>query len=255
MKCESVREKLTAYLDGDLEGDRASAIRGHLRSCDACRAMSNDEAALRDGLRSLPPLYPPASLWAGVQARLAAEEVKDAERSGWARAFAWLKVRARQLAIGGVAVAAAITLIALKLQRDGEPSVANVEPTKLPVPEIKSDHNDQVAQPEPPRTGTCDPTPADDGDVTAVLAAEPTKVTECYAQTAHELLELAKQARGTWPADRQRDFDIEVASLQKSVAAAGEEPLRQRAYRKLIRFVQRAVLRDDVALANLEGVQ
>ena len=258
MKCESIRTKLTAYLDGELEGERASAIRGHLRSCEACRAVANNEAALRDGLRALPPLDPPATLWAGVQARLAAEEVKDSERSGWARAVAWLKPRMPQLAIGGVALAAALTLIALKLQRHEDGPVATqtpVAPIKVPGPVITPDNNVQVAPPEPPRTGTCDPTPADDGDVSAALAAEPMKLTECYAQTARQLLEVAKQARGSWSADRQRDFNAEVASLEKSVAVASDEPSRQREYRKLIRFVQRAVLRDDVAVANLEAVQ
>src|SRR5688572_12533357 len=102
MKCESVREKLTAYLDGELEGERGSAVRGHLRGCDACRQIAADEAALRDGLRALPPLDPPASLWAGVQARLAAEEVKDAERPAWGRALAWLRPRAPQLGFATV---------------------------------------------------------------------------------------------------------------------------------------------------------
>src|SRR6185312_11273287 len=80
MTCDKTREQLTAYLDGELEGDRGTAVRGHLRTCDACRAMASDEAALRDGLRSLPPVDPPASLWANVQARLAQEEVAESER-------------------------------------------------------------------------------------------------------------------------------------------------------------------------------
>src|SRR5438067_6919520 len=79
MTCNDMRAKLTAYLDGELEDDRGSAVRGHLRGCQACRDAARDEAALRDGLRALPPVDPPASLWAGVQARLARAEVADAE--------------------------------------------------------------------------------------------------------------------------------------------------------------------------------
>ena len=105
MKCDSVRAKLTAYLDGELEGERGSAVRGHLRSCDACRQVAADEAALRDGLRALPPVDPPPSLWAGVQQRLAAAEVADAERPAWRRALAWLSPRAPQI---GLATAALI---------------------------------------------------------------------------------------------------------------------------------------------------
>jgi anti-sigma factor RsiW len=66
MKCSDARSQLTAYLDGELEGDRGSAVRGHLRGCGACRSAAAEEAALRDELRALPPLDPPASLWAGV---------------------------------------------------------------------------------------------------------------------------------------------------------------------------------------------
>jgi hypothetical protein len=244
MKCESVREKLTAYLDGELEGERGSAVRGHLRSCDACRAIASDEAALRDGLRSLPPLDPPPSMWAGVQQRLAAEEIKDAERPAWGRALAWLRPHAPHFAFGGVAVGAAIVLIAMRMQRDDEPT--------KPAPIV--DVRPQKAAPERVDSPDCTLT-GDGGDVTQVLAAEPAKVTACYAQTARELLELAAEARGEWPADRQQDFDLQLASLEQRVVQATEERPRQNAYRKLIRYLQRAVVRDDVALANIGGVQ
>src|SRR5688572_16609012 len=108
MKCESIRTQLTAYLDGELEGERGSAVRGHLRGCDACRQAASDEAALRDGLRALPPLDPPASLWAGVQRQLAAAEVKDAERPAWRRVLARWALRAPQIGFGGAVIAAAI---------------------------------------------------------------------------------------------------------------------------------------------------
>ncbi|HEY5927437.1 MAG TPA: zf-HC2 domain-containing protein [Kofleriaceae bacterium] len=249
MSCESVREKLTAYLDGELEGERGSAVRGHLRGCDACRQIAADEAALRDGLRSLPPLDPPASLWAGVQSRLAAEEVKDAERPAWGRALTWLRPRALHIGFATVALGAAIVLLVMKLQRDDEQQVAVKPPIQVPVPEIASNN------PEPPRAGQCNTTPSDDKDVSAAIAAEPAAITACYAQTVSELIEVAKEARGEWPADRQRDFDIELEALQEKVVRATDERPRQQAYRKMIRYLQRAVVRDDVALANLGGQQ
>ncbi|MDQ3369844.1 MAG: zf-HC2 domain-containing protein, partial [Myxococcota bacterium] len=78
MKCDDVRPRLTAYLDGELEGDRGTVVRGHLRSCEACRQVASDEAALRDGLRALPTLDPPPAMWATIQAQLAASEVAEA---------------------------------------------------------------------------------------------------------------------------------------------------------------------------------
>src|SRR5689334_15117379 len=114
MKCESVREQLTAYLEGDLSDDRGSAVRGHLRGCDACRDVATNEAALRDGLRSLPPVDPPASLWAGVQARLAAAEVADAQKPAWRRAVTRWMPKAPQLAFGSLAVAAAVIFLVVR---------------------------------------------------------------------------------------------------------------------------------------------
>jgi anti-sigma factor RsiW len=242
MKCESVREKLTAYLDGELEGERGSAVRGHLRGCEACRQIASDEAALRDGLRALPTLDPPPSLWAGVQARLAAAEVADSERPAWRRALGWLRSHAPQLGLASAALAAAAVLLVVRMQRDDDTQTRQGEtgPIAMPVPEIKPS---QQAQPAPP------PTTAD-ADVTAALAAEPAQVTETYAQTARELIELAKEARVQWSDDRKRDFDGQLAALQKKIASAGEERPRRDAYRKLIRYLQHAVIDDDVALAS-----
>jgi hypothetical protein len=243
MKCESVREKLTAYLDGELEGERGSAVRGHLRGCAECRQVASDEAALRDGLRALPTLDPPPSLWAGVQARLAAAEVADSERPAWRRALGWLRSHAPQLGFASAAICAAIVLLVVRMQRDadtqstkqGEPS-----PIAMPSPEIRS--SAQPVQPAAPATA--------DDDVTAALAAEPARVTETYAATARELIEVAKQARAQWSDDRKRDFDGQLAALQKKVAQAADERPRRDAYRKLIRYLQRTVIDDDVALAS-----
>jgi hypothetical protein len=247
MKCETVREKLTAYLDGDLEDERGGAVRGHLRSCEACQAIAHDEAALRDGLRSLPTLDPPPSLWEGVQKRLAAEEARDAEHPAWRRAFAWLRPRAAQLGLAGAALTAAVTLLVVRMQRDDAPVVSQLPPGPAQVAVVPP-------SPAPEQHGTCNLTPAD-GDVTAALAAEPARITECYAQTTRELLELANDARGQWTDERKHEFEAELTKLQQKVALATDERPRRDAYRKLIRYLQRAVIQEDVALANIGGAQ
>jgi hypothetical protein len=247
MRCESVREQLTAYLDGDLNDTRGSAVRGHLRGCEACRQVATDEAALRDGLRALPPLDPPPSLWAGVQQRLAAAEVADAEQSAWRRALARWMPRAPQIGLASAAVAAAVILLAVRMQRDD-----------APVQETASTENDPVAV----RPDRVEPAPAprpapisDEDDVTASLASEPARITESYAQTTRELLDVAAEARAQWPDDRKREFDTQLSALQKKVALASDERPRRAAYRRLIRFLQRAVIHDDVALADIGGAQ
>jgi negative regulator of sigma E activity len=244
MKCESVRAQLTAYLDGELEDDRGSAVRGHLRGCEACRGVAADEAALRDGLRSLPPLDPPASLWAGVQRQLAAAEVADAERPAWRRALARWLPRAPQLGLAGAALAGAIVLVVVKLQQDDTP-VQTLEPaTKIDPVVIAPDST--APTPAAPRDDVAQ-------DVTAELAAEPAAITASYASTVRDLLAIANEARASWPDDKRRDFDAQVAALQKRAALATDERPRRESYRKLIRYLQRTVIHDDVALASTGG--
>ena len=238
MTCDKARAQLTAYLEGELSGDRGSALRGHLRSCEACRQAASDEAALRDGLRSLPPVDPPASLWAGVQARLAAAEVADAERPAWRRLLSRWTPRAPQLAFGGVFVVAAIALVVVRMQRPHE--MVAVAPT--PRPTI------QQTKIEPSRVERAVPNKS---DVTAELAAAPARLTEDYAQAAHEVEELAKQARPRWAADQVQQFDTQLAALHRDVDRAQDDRGRQRAYRAMIRYLQRAAVRDDVALAGV----
>ncbi len=102
MTCRDVDALVTRHVDGELDDARASALRGHLRSCAACRARVEDEALLRDSAADLAPIDPPAELWDGIQARLAEAEVADAGRS---RAWLWWQ-RLRPHALTGAVVTA-----------------------------------------------------------------------------------------------------------------------------------------------------
>lgn len=249
MKCESARAQLTAYLDGDLDDDRGSAVRGHLRGCEACRNVASDEAALRDRLRALPPLDPPASLWAGVQRQLAAAEIADAERPAWRRALARLRrlaPRPSHLGFAAAAIAAAILLLVVRAP-DDDGAAPGKPATKIEPVVIAPDHGMRAPEPAPVRPV------GEEGDVSTELAAEPARVTESYAATVRELLVIANDARAEWSDARKREFDTHVAALQKKAALASDERPRRAAYRQLIRYVQRAVIRDDVALASLGG--
>jgi hypothetical protein len=238
MKCPEIRAQLTPYLDGELEGDRTSVVRGHLRTCAECRAAASDEAALRDGLRALPSLDPPASLWAGVQARLAAAEMADAERPAWRRALARWMPRAPQLSLLAFAGAAAVFVLVWHA-RHGEIARAP-EPT--------------AGAPVAPAVSVRPPAPAvDTTDVTAELAAAPARETQDYAAAADELLQLAREARERWSEDRKQAFDARVADLHKQIDSAAEGHPRQRAYRALIRYLQHAAVRDEVTLADIGG--
>ena len=240
MKCAEMRRQITAYLDGELEDDRGSAVRGHLRTCDACRAAAEDEAKLRDGLRALPPLDPPASLWSGVQARLAQAEMADAERPAWRRALARWMPRAPQLGMAAVALAAVVAFVMWRSHHD------EVAQNSVPVP---------VPMPVPaPAPTSSPPSPAiSSPDVSADLAAAPARQTQDYAAAVAELMPLAQDARARWTEERKHTFDARVAELRKQIDGAAEGRPRQHAYRALIRYLQNAAVRDEIALADVGG--
>ena len=194
--CDKTRARLTAYLDGELPDDHGSAVRGHLRECPACRQAASDEAALRDGLRVLPPVDPPASLWAGVQARLAAAEVADARTPRWRRAAArWTRwVRAArwvptmpQLAAASFVGLAAVALVTWRGHRGDDAAPGPVAPRPAPLERERSLQPPPVraqAQAMPEATTAATPAampeaPSTD-DVTADLLAEPARTTESY---------------------------------------------------------------------------
>jgi hypothetical protein len=257
--CDKIRPRLTAYLDGELADDHGSVVRGHLRECAACRQVARDEAALRDGLRLLPPVDPPPSLWAGVQARLAAEEVADARAPHWRRTAArWARwARARwtptmpQLAIASAVAAAALAVVTWRGHRIDEPAGPALA---LPRPPAR---DSQV--PPGPRATPAAPAPlaAPDrviapsaDDVTADLAGEPARTTESYDRAVGELMNLAEAARTRWSDASRSAFDARVAGLRSAIAHAGPPRSVQRAQRSLIRYLQGAIVRDEMLLAS-----
>ncbi len=252
--CEKLRGKLTAYLYGDLDPDAGTIVRGHLRTCDECRDVAAAEAKLRDGLRALPSIDPPPSMWEGVQARLAAAEVVESERPGWRRTLdrvvRWTRgsgVFAPRMLVGGVAVAAVALGVMWRMNRpDAEDSAPITrEVIAVPSPVLAPSHQETKVRGldgvESAPFGT---------DVTADLAGEGQRVVASYVGTAEELMTMIGEVRGQWSDDDQATYDREVAGLQAKVNAASDDRAKQRELRALIRYVQRALVRDDVALAG-----
>jgi len=244
MTCDDVRPQLTAYLDGELEDDRGSAVRGHLRGCEACRTAADAEAALRDGLRALPSLDVPATLWARVQAELAQAEIADAEKPRWRRALArwspstWVTPR---FALASGAVAVIVCVWAWRYtHRD------------LPAPQANLMDTVAHGVVKTPRWAPA-PATGDQNDVATAIAALPKDASDEYATATAELVALAQTERTTWPEAQQKQFDAKLAELQHDIITADEGRARHRAYRTLIRYLERATTRAEVAFADTRG--
>jgi hypothetical protein len=249
MRCDETRRRLTAYLDGDLDADGGTLVRVHLRGCEACRQVASEEALLRDELRALPAVDPPASLWAGVQAQLAAAEETEAKRPRWRRVLARWVPQVPRLLTGGLVAAAAVSVVWWRTHRAAEPGP---EPAFVPrevvvqrPPEIKS----SAGSSEPARAPSCDLPEA--SDVTADLALDDARRIGCYAAAVTALLARAGEIRAQWTDDQQAAFDAQVASLRKVVAETEAGRPRHRAWRGMVRYLQNALVRDEVvALAS-----
>ena len=60
MSCDP--EKVTAFVDGELDAEAAAAVAAHLAACPSCRVQAEGERELRARLRALLPPEPPAGM-------------------------------------------------------------------------------------------------------------------------------------------------------------------------------------------------
>lgn len=55
--CEDIRERLTLYLDNELQEDERAAIEAHVQSCASCKAFVDKELAFLNAIRGTGPLH------------------------------------------------------------------------------------------------------------------------------------------------------------------------------------------------------
>ena len=60
MSCNTVRAKLSAYLDGEISGVEMQQIRQHVNACASCEEEFNGLRSVQSTLRDLPPTPEPS---------------------------------------------------------------------------------------------------------------------------------------------------------------------------------------------------
>jgi hypothetical protein len=243
MRCRDVARLSSAYVDGQLDDGRSSALRGHLRQCDRCRELVEDQVRLLEVAEELEPLDPPPAMWAAIGERLAAAEVGDAHRS---RLWLWWQgARAYGLpaAVAVVAVIAAGTF----WMRDGAPEA-----------EVATGRAQQGVAAGDARV--VDPAPAIEFEV--ARTAEIERADRRYVEAIDDLRQLAERERERWSTDQVAAFDTRVAEFERAVrdqrqgsrdvrtgivagGAPGRDPLYA-VYQQQIDYLQRAVLDGEV---------
>jgi anti-sigma factor RsiW len=75
MTHDAFNEQLMAFLEGDLDDARHSAMERHAQNCAECGALLADLRSIRVEASKLPVLTPSRDLWAGIAARIEAPVV------------------------------------------------------------------------------------------------------------------------------------------------------------------------------------
>ncbi len=70
MKCPEIKELLSEYLDGALEGEKKKLVEEHLAACPACSAELSARKAYREEMRSLEEIKPPPDFLEKIHDRL-----------------------------------------------------------------------------------------------------------------------------------------------------------------------------------------
>lgn len=84
MECGTVKQRVSAYLDNAVSAEERHSLKLHLNGCRECKLESERYSQVREKLRSLPKLTPPAELT--TRLRVVASKVRmETLASPWSR--------------------------------------------------------------------------------------------------------------------------------------------------------------------------
>lgn len=158
MKCEEVREKLSAFIDDELPLDEKAGVESHLKACSACLHEAEELRALGSALRGMPRMKAPPSVAQAVAAHIAAGRmVKIAPFRRSTRRLEWV-ISAAALILIAINITflatmkpdelgredGSLEIVPAKTDRSAEKSVA----TKA-IPKSADGYAEKHAQPKP----------------------------------------------------------------------------------------------------------
>lgn len=157
LDCGNFSERVSAWLDNEMDASTAAGMERHATNCATCRTLAADVRAIRERAASLPLLAPSRDLWAGIETRIAAPVIpigarafgSDAPvRAESPRRRSWLRPAMAAAAL--VIVTAGLTHVLESRRATGTASAARpatLASSQTPRPEVQP--RDTVAAPAP----------------------------------------------------------------------------------------------------------
>jgi hypothetical protein len=221
MKCRDTDRLVSAYVDGELDERRSSALRGHTRVCSRCADRVEDEMGLRDAAADLEPCEPPAELWQAIDARLAQAEIGDARRSRlslwWQRVVDGTRRRALPLGLVGSAAAAAALAIWLTRSESDEHRSARSGPPgsdSASGSESGSASGSGSESGAAPGLGACSGAASHD----ELLLCQIAEADRRYLRAIEELTSVVVEERDSWSVEQAARFDAALAELDRAAS-------------------------------------
>jgi len=149
MDCRDALERLSDHQDGALDSAAAEAVGTHLRECAGCAEAARSLAAVREGLRRLPPVAAPPELMARVREAVAREEGASPPVSTGAAPPTGARSLLSRLRIPLEAAAAVLLVASIWWYQKGAPTVS--VPQSPPAPAGTGVHTPRAAPDSSPR--------------------------------------------------------------------------------------------------------
>ena len=149
MECRDALERLSDYQDGAMDSAAAGAMGAHLRECAGCAEAARSLAAVREGLRRLPPVAAPPELMARVREAVAREEGASPPVSTGAAPPTGARSLLSRLRIPLEAAAAVLLVASIWWYQKGAPTVS--VPQSPPAPAETAVHTPKAAPDSSPR--------------------------------------------------------------------------------------------------------
>jgi anti-sigma factor RsiW len=88
MPCETWREKLGAYMDGELPASESIAVRAHLQGCTGCAAEIADQVRMKRSVAAAGRSYAPSAAFRAKMMRAVSKKRSGGQRWLWRLVFA-----------------------------------------------------------------------------------------------------------------------------------------------------------------------